>query len=128
GTFVTRDGAVFVVPPATWRPIAFRTTRKVEQRMLAVLYNTNRNPRDDPSVASSCQTPDGLRAEFSKMAKAVPKKPLGGACAVRGAYRYLRAGTVDPRLNQDAADYRYDCILLMDGKLAHGPNRNPTKV
>lgn len=62
------------------------------------------------------------------MVKAVPKKPLGGAHAVRGAYRYQRAGTVDPRLNQDAADYRYDCILLMDGKLAHGPNSNPTKV
>lgn len=52
GTFVTRDGAVFVAPPATRRPIAPKTTRQIEKKMLAVQCNIDGNPRADPSVAS----------------------------------------------------------------------------
>lgn len=52
GTFVTRDGAVFVVPPATGRLVARKATRKIEERMLAVLYSVDGNPRADTSVAS----------------------------------------------------------------------------
>lgn len=50
GTFVTRDGAVFFLPPPTKLKMQ-KPSRRIEKRMLSVLHNTKRNPRADPSVA-----------------------------------------------------------------------------
>lgn len=52
GTFTTRDGALFVLPPATRRSMTPRPSREIETRMLRVRYKTNLDPRADPGVAS----------------------------------------------------------------------------
>ncbi|CAN0417089.1 unnamed protein product, partial [Ectocarpus fasciculatus] len=125
GTFVTRDGAVFNLPPATGDPMAHPMFRRIETRMLSVLHNTKRNPRANPSVARRCETPDGLRAEFSKMVRAVPAKP---AASTSGEAFFVsrQSGHPDAPIERDAAaDQRFDCILLVG---TEQPGRTPTNV
>ncbi|CBN78446.1 expressed unknown protein [Ectocarpus siliculosus] len=125
GTFVTRDGAVFNLPPPTRRPKMHEASRRIEKRMLSVLHNTKRNPRADPSLARRCETPDGLRAEFSKMVRAVPRKPEASRSG-GSFYRSHVLGHPNVPVERDAAvDHRFDCILLVG---TEEPGRTPTKV
>ncbi|CAN0164191.1 unnamed protein product [Ectocarpus sp. 13 AM-2016] len=125
GTFVTRDGAVFNLPPPTRLPMGPKPSRRIEKRMLRVLHNTKRNPRADPSVARRCETPDGLRAEFSNMVKAVPKKPEASTSG-EAFYRSHALGHPNVPFHRDAAaDQRFDCILLVG---TEQPGRTTRKV
>ncbi|CAN0023178.1 unnamed protein product [Ectocarpus fasciculatus] len=113
GTFVTRDGALFVLPHPNPKLSGPKPSCRIEKRMLRVLHNTNRNPRADPSVTRRCETPDGLRAEFSKMVRAVPAKPAAGTNG-EPFYRSHVQGRPDMPIARDAAaDQRFDCILLV---------------
>lgn len=98
GTFITSDGALFVLPPTGGRSMAPATGRKIEKRMLSVLFANNVNPKANPAVARRCETPKGLRSEFLRMVKTVPARPVS-----------------ETRSNpeQNAANRRFDCLLLM---------------
>lgn len=116
GTFVTRDGALLVVPPAPRRSSISKTGRSAEKKMLQVLFWTGLNPRSDPSAARRCETRDGLRSEFSKMVKAA------GVDQKRA-----RTGT-NTFSNSAATDRRYDCLMLLgaargDPSYAQGPSK-----
>ncbi|CAN0358931.1 unnamed protein product [Ectocarpus sp. 12 AP-2014] len=126
GTFVTRDGAVFNLPPPNRRPKMHVISRRIEKKMLSVLHNTKRNPRADPSLARRCETPDGLRAEFSKMVRAVPKRPEASTSGGGFYGSLVRGGHPNvPIERHAAADQRFDCILLVG---TEEPGRTPTKV
>lgn len=62
GTFMTRDGSQFVAPTSTCAE-----SSSFGRKMLQVLYSKGLEPLADPDVAARCQTPRGLRAEFSSM-------------------------------------------------------------
>lgn len=110
GTFITRDGALFSVPPASRRgnnlaPLG----RELEKNMLRILLSKNLRPRADPDVVRRCETPDGLRSEFSKMLRALTGSPI-------------------PQ-TRSSADRSFDCLLLVEGdETAQGRNRKVNAV
>lgn len=96
GTFITRDGALFVLPPSgSYSTVPTAEGRRIEERMLRVLFEKHLRPKEDPTVARLCETPEGLRSEFSKMCKTLQRK------------RSVGLQTTDER--------RYDCLLLVKG-------------
>ncbi|CAM9247604.1 unnamed protein product [Hapterophycus canaliculatus] len=103
GTFITCDGALFVFPPSTGRHMGCDSGPFGEQTMLSVLFSTGLNPRADACVTRRCQTPSGLRSEFSKMVRAVPRHPI------RESTRTLSCP------EQDVASRSLDCLLLIGG-------------
>lgn len=44
--------------------------------MLSVIFSTRLDPREKPSVARRCETPDGLRSAFSRLVRAVSSTPV----------------------------------------------------
>lgn len=76
GTFITRDGALLVVPPPPGRSSISKADRDTENKMLKVLFSTNLNPRSGPSVTRECETRDGRRSAFSRLLKAAGKDPV----------------------------------------------------
>ncbi|CAN0080345.1 unnamed protein product [Scytosiphon promiscuus] len=106
GTFITRDGGLHTCPSRM-----DRSDRYVEEKMLKVLFSTRLNPWSDPSVATRCQTTDGLRSEYSKMV----------AAAVQPARK--ETGTINNPA-QNAASRRFDCLLLMGKCRTSMPGRS----
>ena len=99
GTFVTRDGELFVVPKG--RPVVSPPSRKIEQKMLSVLFSTKLKPLADPAVATRCQTPKGLRSEFSSLFLSARSRQYG-----------LRTGIIRrPEVEERCP--RFDCLLLV---------------
>lgn len=86
------------------RSKAAEAGRHTEAMMLMVLFSTNLNPRADPSVARKCETRDGLRPEFLKMAR-----------AARAHQRRRSSGnaTTLEIASSPALDRRFDCLLLV---------------
>lgn len=103
GTFITRDGALLVVPPGARRPNMSKVGRDTEKKMLKVLFSTNLyplNPRSDPSLAGKCETRDGTRSAFSRLLKA-------------SGTRFSGCTQASP-----AIDRRFDCLLLVGGPIS----------
>ena len=60
GTFMTRDGALFVVSESRGKAAAPPHSRSIEQKMLKVLYTNGLNPLAYSRVAARCRTAQGL--------------------------------------------------------------------
>ena len=130
GTFVTRDGALMVVPPLPGRSNMSKSGRDTEKRMLKVLFSTNLNPRADPSVARGCETRDGRKSEFSKLVKAArdhEKKRVRGPLLGHHCWNQMRPNTI----SSPSTDRRFDCLLLVGAARGGEPHRQgstPSKV
>lgn len=99
GIFVTRAGALFVVPPNLLRKNAVIVDiRDTEKKMLRVLFSTGLNPRANPSVVRECDTPEGIRSAFSKMVRAAGDYPTVGSTQT---------------VSSLASERRFDCLLLV---------------
>ena len=110
GTFVTRDGTIFVVPPAVPREYgAPETGREIEKRMLSVLFSKNLNPGGGRGggggtpAADWCQARNGPKLDIFSTVRAVATHPVRGTAETRSCTEH------------DAADPRYDCLLLVRG-------------
>eukprot|EP00752_Nemacystus_decipiens_P003476 g3211.t1 len=126
GTFITQDGAQFVVPPAARRPgpTFSGPGRLVEHWMLHALFETDVDPlRSLAQAPRNLSTPvaagrplrartspsplpssGDLRSEYSRLSGMVGSRPL------RQGVRVTRR----PR-EQGGARFRFDCLLLVGG-------------
>lgn len=111
GTFVTRDGAIFVVPPPTVRrdPNLPPPGRSIENFMLRVLYDSNLDPRGTMAARSSTMHD----AAVTRRNAAHLSQDLKGAY-----YRFARVsgagqGTRSAPEGPGASSHRFDCLLLM---------------
>ncbi|CAM9770863.1 unnamed protein product, partial [Laminaria digitata] len=105
GTFMTRDGALFVVSKIGGKVMAPPQSRSIEQKMLSVLFTTRLKPLANQSITAQCQTPQGLRSAFLSL---VPS-----------------ARAPEGRVRADSSP-RFDCLLLVGGSYGyrqHGPAR-----
>lgn len=93
---MTRDGALFVVPPRRWR-----LGRGIEKTMLNVLFSTNLHPLADPAVAELCETQRGLTSAFRLLVRRVRERPT-----------LYRRRTVH-RCGEEELSPRFDCLLLL---------------
>lgn len=106
GTFITRDGTLFVVPPAVPRESAApETGREIEKRMLSVLFSKNLNPGGGggSSVADWREARNGPELTVFSTVRAVATHPVRGTVETQ------------PCSERDAADPRYNCLLLVGG-------------
>ena len=100
GTFMTRDGSLFVVSPASTAPLLGLAC---EQLMLRVLLSKQLKPLADPAVAERCQTPQGLRSQFALLVR-------------NTAHNSGFASTSSIHCpGQDVRSPCLDCLLFVDG-------------
>eukprot|EP00903_Cladosiphon_okamuranus_P020866 g19162.t1 len=131
GTFITQDGALYMVPPASRRrrPTFPTPGHNIENWMLRVLFQTDLNPLRrleitprNPSTpvaigypmrAQGPPPPMGdLRSEYSRLTDLVGGRPL------------LCDGRVTRRSPEQGADrFRFDCLLLMGEAAYMEPGR-----
>lgn len=106
GTFITCDGALFTVPPADERLVAPDVGRKIEKRMLSVLFSKLLNARAGTVVADQCESPDVLQSGGFTTITAVTTHPMRGFGPAK-----------------DAEDRHFDCLLLLGGNVSVEKNR-----
>lgn len=136
GTFITQDGALFVVPAAARRrmPKLPAPGRNLENWMLGALFETNldpllrlaRTPRNPSTpvamgrpmraqTAPPSQPPppsEDLRSEYSRLSGIVGSRPL------REGFKMTRRSP-----EQGATRFRFDCLLLMGEGVFMEPGR-----
>ena len=114
GTFMTRDGALFVVSEIRGKAAAPPHSRSIEQKMLSVLYMNGLNPLANHNVAVRCRTAQGRRSEFLSLLRS----------------QSVQWSFVTPtRLRVQANDSpHYDCLLLIGRSHSNGQQQQARKV
>ena len=112
GTFMTRDGALFVVSESRGKAAAPPHSRSIEQKMLKVLYTNGLNPLAYSRVAARCRTAQGRRSEFLSLIRSVRR-------------RYVTPGGIHVQPNDSP---QYDCLLLIGRCHSNGQHEQARKV
>lgn len=116
GTFMTREGFLFVVSELGEKVTAPPHSRSIEQKMLSVLFMNNLRPLANRDVAARCQTPQGLRSEFLSLLKRTILIPV------------LPTEAVTRRRVQADGSPDFDCLLLVGASCSNGQNQPANKV